>query len=284
MQSEQTQLEPVLDLQDNAAKIGQIDELLGIATEEPAKPEKAAPKEPEQSVSEALAEAEKPTDSGEIQKSVKPPKNLAELSEMTGVKVADLYAIEIPASEDGGENHTLGSLKDEAAKQLDHAGRELALEERRVKLESDQVKSRQDLEIILNALPPDAIKPEVLDRAKKEREIFLDREAARVLDVIPQWNDDEAKRADLVGIGAHMAEYGFNENHVAQVADHRMLRYMRDNFNRKQLVDKALAAVTPVKPVPKTKKSTPANVKAAVSATPDSVLSDKLDAIDKLLT
>ena len=62
-----------------------------------------------------------------------------------------------------------------------------------------------------------------------------------------------------------------------------MLRYMRDNFNRKQLVDKALAKVKPIKLVPKGKKSQPAKPKTPVSATPDSKLDEQLSAIDTLI-
>ncbi len=279
---EQTPDNADFDSQDNAAKIGRIDELLGLDAE-PGAPEKAEPTETGESVSEALAEAEKPTDGGESQEAVTPPKTLTELAERLGVEVADLYAIEIPAQAEGGENHTLGALKDEAAKKVDYAGRELALEERRISLENEQVQSRADLEIILNSLPPDSIKPEILDRAKREREVYLDREAARTLDVIPQWSNGELKRADLAGIGEHMAQYGFNDTHVDQVADHRMLRYMRDNWNRLQLVEKALAAVKPIKPIPKSKRSQPAKPTPPISATPASTLDDQLTAIDQLL-
>jgi hypothetical protein len=285
-QSEQTtqKAAEAVDSQDNAAKIGAIDELLGIEAEgQPAEPEKAKPTEPDTSLSEALAEAEKPPGDGESRKVAKPPKTLTELAERLEVEVKDLYAIEIPAAEDGGESHTLGSLKDEAAKQVDYAGRELALEERRVKLENDQVRARGELEVILSSLPPDAIKPDILKRAKAEREVFLDREAARVLDVIPEWENDQTKRDDLAGIGEHMAQYGFDKNHIDQVADHRMLRYMRDNFNRKRLVDKALAGVKPVKPIPQGTKRQPAKPAATVTATPESSLDEQLTAVDALL-
>lgn len=276
---------PALDTKDNAVKMSAVNELLGITAEEPAKPEKVAPqdKETEKTVSEKLAEAEKPPDSGESQKTVKPPKTLADLSEMTGIKVADLYAMQIPASEDGGENPTLGSLKDEAAKQVDFAGRELEFEERRVKFGNDQAKARHELELVLKSLPEGAIKPDVLATARKEREIMLDREAARVLDVIPEWKDDEAHRADLVGIGEHMEQYGFDKGHIDQIADHRMLRYMRDNLNRKMLVERALEGVKPVKAVPKGKGTQAAKPKEVPKASPGSSTNEQLDAIDSLL-
>lgn len=275
----------VLDLRDNDAKMTAVNALLGIDAEPTlAEPEKAEPlPEADKSVSEALAEAEKPPDSGETHETVKPPKTLTELAERLQVKVEDLYAIEIPASEDGGENPTLGSLKDLGATQADFAGRELEFEERRVKFGNDQAKARQELELVLQALPKDAIKPDILEKARREREVMLDRETARALDVIPEWRNVEAKRADLAAIGEHMAQYGFDKSHIDQIADHRMLRYMRDNMTRKTLVEKALAGVKPVKPVPKSKRTQPAGKIPKPIATPDSSQTDQLAAIDSLL-
>lgn len=275
-----------LDTQDNAAKMAAVNDLLGIKPEEPAKPEKAKPDSDtgtDKTVSESLAEAEKPPDSGESQETVKPPKTLSELAERSGIRVEDLYAIEIPAAEDGGESQTFGKLKDLAASESDFAGRELQFEERRVQFGNDQAKARAELEIVLKSLPEGAIKPEVLATARKEREVMLDREAVRVLDVIPEWSSDEAKRADLAGIGEHMLLYGFDKGHIEQIVDHRMLRYMRDNFNRMKLVEKALAGVKPVKRVPKGGAAKPGQAKPKFKVSPDSSQSDQLDAIDTLL-
>lgn len=275
---------PVVDPQDNAAKMSAVNELLGITAEPGAKPEKVAPApDTDKTVSERLAEAEKPPDSTERLVTVKPPKTLAELAERLEVKVEDLYSIEIPAAEDGGENPTIGTLKDEAAKQVDFAGRELEFEERRVTFGNDQAQARQELELVLKSLPEGAIKPEVMATARKERGIMLDMEAARALDVIPEWKDEDAKRADLASIGEHMEQYGFDKSHIDQIADHRMLRYMRDNLNRRNLVDKALAGVKPVKPVPKGKSAVPAGPKPKLNVTPQSSQSEQLDAIDGLL-
>ena len=62
MPQEQTKTEgettPTLDTQDNAGRLSAVNDLLGIKTEETAKPERAAPDtEADQSVSEHLAEA-----------------------------------------------------------------------------------------------------------------------------------------------------------------------------------------------------------------------------------
>lgn len=269
---------------DNAAKMSAVNELLGVAVEEPAKPEKVAPQaDAEKTVSESLAEAEKPSDGGESPKTIAPPKTLLELSEMTGIKVDDLYSLEIPASEDGGESSTLGSLKDDAAKKVDFAGRELQFEERRVSFGNEQAKARQELEVILKSLPDGAIKPEIMDRARRERELMIDLEAERVVDVIPEWNDEDVQRRERAEIGEHMEQYGFERGHINQLFDHRMLRYMRDNFRRMQLVERALAGVKPVKLVPKSTTTQPTKRVIKTEVTPASSQDDKLAAIDSLL-
>ena len=113
---------------------------------------------------------------------------------------------------------------------------------------------------------------------------MLDLEAVRVLDVIPEWSDDDVQRADLAEIGDHMEQYGFDKGHIDQIVDHRMLRYMRDNLRRMKLVERALAGVKPIKSVPKGRTSQPARAKAKVQTTPTSTQGQQLDAIDKLLT
>ncbi len=276
--------EAPLDTQDNAARMAEVHNLLGLSNEQDEPPEKdGASTEAGKTVAEALAEAERPPDSGESRETVKPPKTLNELAERTGIKVEDLYAIEIPASEDGGEGQSFGKLKDLAASESDYAGRELEFTERRVKFGNDQAKARQELELVLQSLPEGAIKPEMLAKARKQRDNMLDREAARVLDVIPEWSDDDAKRVDLTGIGEHMVQYGFEKGHVDQVVDHRMLRYMRDNFNRMKLVEKALSDVKPVKEIPKSRASQPVRKAPKTQITPASTQDEKLAAIDSLL-
>ncbi len=274
---------PPLDVGDNAGKVEQVNELLGITNTETAPPETAMPEVPtELSVAEALAEGENLSDSGEIQKTVTPPKNLDELAEKLGVKVSDLYAIEFPVTQTG-ESRTFGELKDLQANESDFAGRELQFEERRVEFRNDQAKARQELELVLQSLPEGAIKPDILAKARKEREVMLNREAARVIDVIPEWKSDETKRADFSGIGDHLAQYGFDKSHIEQIADHRMLRYMRDNFVRMELVKNALSKVKTVKTVPKGGSSKPKAATPKNIATPTSTLNEQLAAVDDLI-
>ncbi len=270
-----------LDSTGNADKLAEVSELLGVVPEVTAeRPEPEA-----ESVSEAIVELatdESPTDSGESQEPINPPKNLDELAERLNIGVAELYKLELP-DPTSGESHTLGELKDMLANTADLTGRELELNERRVKQENEQVKSRQDLEEILKSLPPEAIMPEVLAKARLEREVYLERELVRVLDVIPEWDNAERKRTDWKGIQDHMAEYGYSPTQVDNIAEHQMIRFMRDAMINKTLIEKALARSKPVTRIAKSRAAKPAPKKTAPTATPQSHINDQLAAIDALI-
>jgi hypothetical protein len=263
-----------------------VTELLGMTET----PETAAPKEEidtgDSSLSDALqAETAEhaEVDSDESQETIKaPPKNLKELAEQLEVEVADLYALEFPAAEDG-ESHTLGELKDMLATQSDFTGRELELSERKVAFDSEQMQARQELETILKAIPPEALDPAVLQRAKQERAMYLEREGEKLLQTVPEWQDAEVRQSEMQGIAKHMQDYGFSDGQLDQMIDHRMLRYMRDNLNRKNLVENALSRVKSVNNPPKGKARRPQVKAAPPRVTPSSSLNDQVSAIDSLL-
>jgi hypothetical protein len=56
----------------------------------------------------------------------------------------------------------------------------------------------------------------------------------------------------------HLKQYGYPVNHLERVADHRQIKYIRDNWQRETRIRKALAAVKAGKPNP-TSKQKPAN-------------------------
>jgi len=281
-QTTQSEINP-LDSAANADKLEAVSDILGITPE--VTPKRVEP-ETTESVSDTLATLatdESPPDSGESQKPIETPKNLNELAERLNIEVAELYKMEFP-DPTSGESHTLGELKDMLDNTADLASRELELNDRRVKQENEQVKTRQDLETVLKSLPPEAIKPEILAKARAEREVYLDRESVRVLDVIPEWSNDQTKRADWKGIQDHMAEYGYSANQVDNIAEHQMVRFMRDAMINKTLIEKAIARSKPVTKIAKSRAAKPAPKRQAVTATPSSPLNDQLSAIDALIT
>jgi hypothetical protein len=234
------------------------------------------------SLSDELAEQSDLIESGsESKEPIIPPKNLNELAEKLGVEVKDLYGIEFPSSD--GESHTIGELKDLLANESDFSGRELEFSERKVKFDTQQATARQELEVILKSIPPEALTQDVLLRAQREVKQNSEREAAKTLDVIPEWSSGEAKSADMVKITEHMIDYGFDKGQIELLTDHRMLRYMRDNMNRKALVDKALGNVKASKKLQKAAGRKPKVNTTAAKATPNSSFNDQLSAIDGVL-
>ncbi len=62
----------------------------------------------------------------------------------------------------------------------------------------------------------------------------------------------------MEGMADHLKQYGYPVNHLERVADHRQVKYIRDNWQRELRIKKALAAVKAGKPNP-TPKSKPVN-------------------------
>lgn len=90
------------------------------------------------------------------------------------------------------------------------------------------------------------------ERAKAEEQVRKDAEAAyaahlategqRVLDVIPAWKDPEVKKAESREIVEYARELGFTDEEIQKVADHRLVKLLRDAAQgRKQAKAKATA-------------------------------------------
>jgi len=169
-------------------------------------------------------------------------KTLNDLAETLGVAVKDLYAITFPMAE-GGTPRSIGELKDILAKEVDFESRSMQWEETRTKTENELLRAREDLRVILQSIPKGTIKPEVLAKAQAEATAYREQEAARTLEVIPEWSKDETKTADREAMLSHMQAYGFTKAQLEAIVDHRMLKYIRDNMLRERRVAAALEKV-----------------------------------------
>lgn len=227
------------------------------ATPEPARSEQGAPRsladllreEPEPQAGESPA----PGPAGEIQAKPK-PKRFTDLAEALDMKPEELYALEIPIAE--GESLTIGKLKDKAREFGELTERELRFEETKTRREGELLAAQQELQTLIAALPKDAVKPEVIEQVRRKHEAVLKRERALTLDAIPEWRDEATRTRELGEIVEHLKGYGFAENYLASVSDHRTIRYIRDNWRREQRVRKALAQVEKAKP-PATTRAKP---------------------------
>lgn len=196
------------------------------------------------------------------------------------MKLDDLYKLEITQAEDGTVI-TVENLKDYHAKQTDFSMREIEFEERKTQSESQIMQAQEELRELMAALPEKAIKPEVLQKVRAKHEAQATLERKRTLEVIPEWQDAKTRTADLEGMSEHMKQYGYPVNHLERVADHRQIKYIRDNWQRELRIRKALAAVKVGKPNPTTtqKPSKTAPIKQPLTGVKRGTSRNKLEAI-----
>jgi len=175
-----------------------------------------------------------------------------DLAGQLGLELDDLYGLEVSQAEDGTPV-TIENLKDHYAKQDDLALREIEFEERKTKSEADMLQAQEELREIMQALPEKAIAPEVMQKIRDKHAAQMKLERERTLQVIPEWVDADTRKADMEGMSDHLKQYGYPVDHLERVADHRQVKYIRDNYLREQRIRKALAAVKAGKPDPSTR-------------------------------
>lgn len=195
---------------------------------------------PEAKPAETQAKAEPQAGSDEL------PKGLHALAERLGAKPEDLYAIEVPMAD--GKAVKLGELKDAFAAQEEVTRRELEIEERRAKYDAELTRAKSELETLMAGLPKEALKPEVLDRIRKDALASRERERVATLEAIPEWSDEARRTNELKGIVEMMTDYGFPPNYLERNLDHRIIRLVRDSYLRKVRIERALAGVKKVQP------------------------------------
>lgn len=174
------------------------------------------------------------------------PKSLKALAEKLKLEDKDLYAIEVPMA--NGETRTLGQLKDAVAKQDEFSLREIEFEETRQQREGELIRAQSELRELISSLPKNAIKPEVLEAIHQKHDARLQVERAKTLEAIPAWSDEAKRTEEITGMIEHLESYGFPQNYIQTIHDHRTLKYIRDNYLRAQRVRTALEAVKSGKP------------------------------------
>lgn len=193
------------------------------------------------------------------------PRGLHALAERLGVKPEDLYAIEVPMA--NGTSVKLGELKDAYADRENTARKELELEERRIKIEAELTRAKSEIETLIKELPPEVLKPEFLERVRKDALAARERERRAVMEAIPEWADEETRTRELQGIVEMLQDYGYSPKYLEQSLDSRLIRLARDSWLRKMRIERALAAVKRVEPVSmgKSRKAPPRDTRRASS-------------------
>lgn len=167
---------------------------------------------------------------------------LEAIAEALGVEVSDLWESVTFRTKDG-KTRKLGELKDVLQSTVDLDAREIEFGERKSSEENDLLRRRQELDFILRSLPKTAVTPELEARAVAERKRVIKLEAERTLEAIPDWKKEEVRTKERAAIGQWMTQYGFSPSDVDRLLDHRMLKLLRDSWQRYERVTKALAKV-----------------------------------------
>jgi hypothetical protein len=115
-------------------------------------------------------------------------------------------------------------------------------------MEADFTRGQQELQALMTALPKTELKPETLEEIRKRHEATLKVERTKTLEVIPEWRDEAIRKQDITGMVEHLTGYGLPATYLQTVSDHRVMKYVRDNYLRKQRLEKALALVQEQKP------------------------------------
>jgi hypothetical protein len=200
-------------------------------------------------------------DAGETQQKAEPqegvtPKTLKDWAEKLGMEAKDLYSIEVPMAD--GKGVTLGELKDTFAKQDDLTRRELEFVERKVQQEAEWTRAQTELKALIQALPPRALSEQALQLVRQKAEMELKAEREATLHAIPEWADETRREAELQGMVELLKDYGFPPSYLQQAFSHKLIRFVRDAYLRKQRVEQALARVQKVDRPSTTGKSSPA--------------------------
>lgn len=194
------------------------------------------------------------------------PKTLTELAERLGVEVKDLYDLEIPS--DKLKGLTLGKLKDHMAERETFTTRSLKFEEDAAQKEADFSRAQLELQTLLQALPKEAITPQLREAVRQKHEAALSVERKRTLDAIPEWRDESLRTTDLAAMVEYLTGFGFPKEYLAQVNDHRALKFIRTAWQREQRLRKALELVSEQKPAALGKSKDAPNGKPAQQRQP----------------
>ena len=209
-----------------------------------------------------------PAKNEDSQKAGKKFETLDAVAEALGVEVSALYEIGIgqqPGPDGEDQSVTLGELKDLAKDkgQFEIDRHELAESKR--KNETKFMRAQQQLNEIISMLPKRAISDELIETVSAKMAEDAEKERGLTLTAIPEWQDEKVEQSERVAIQKELSEYGFSAAYLDTVNDHKTLRYIRDNWQRKQRVDRMVelmrkktpSSQRPGKPAGKHKDSKP---------------------------
>ena len=152
------------------------------------------------------------------------PTTLAELAEIAGLDLDDVYKIGVPMAD--GESLTLSALKDSQAQagELDEARTTLDVD--RETFQNEMLRARQELAEVIQLLPQ--LPPQLIEQAKQKHIETLDRERAALVGIMPEWADAATYNRAVDDMAKTAATYGLSRLDVESIVDHRVMKMLHD--------------------------------------------------------
>lgn len=189
-----------------------------------------------------------------------------DLAEAVGVDLDTLYQLSVTTND--GEAVSVEALKARYGESKALELERLEWGEERARQESELRKAKHELTDLIAVLPEGKLNRDALEQVRERQQAQVAAERQRTLDVIPEWRDDAKREAELAGMAKHLASYGLPVDYLASVADHRVLNFVRDAWQREQRIQAALSRVRAGKPEPEPAVRTAARAPRKAPARP----------------
>ncbi len=177
-------------------------------------------------------------DEPELEDNAAEPVKLKELAETLELDTRELYDLEVQVGPD--QFVTLGQLKDGFKEVRDLEQTRSDFEETRTRQENElMVAKRQIEQLVALGVQTNMLTPEVIDHVEKLHVANVDRERKAMLSAVPEWSNDDTRRADLSEISDLLMQYGFSQVEIDGVIDHRLLKFARDMAKRENQIKRA---------------------------------------------
>lgn len=195
----------------------------------------------------------------------KPVNSIDGLAKRLKVKPEDVYKIQVPMA-NGEKPVTIGELKDRVGEVVDLDARELEFDTRRIRSEGELLRAQGEIRELMALIPRDKLSPELIKKVRAKHEATLTRERQLTLEHIPAWENDDTRTTEISGIMDMLADYGFDENFITTVQDHRAMKFLRDSFLIRRRIAKAMKDVK----VPPRKGAVPPSRRKGAPVAPSS--------------
>lgn len=192
-----------------------------------------APAEDQVEIPEGLVNSQAEESDAQVEEEAKAPDFHQQL-EAAGLNPESFYSTTVPGTE-----HTFSEAKD-ALEELDGLDmRKAQLESGLRDRENDIIAKLRDASALIEQIPAEYRTEDVLKGLASQQELRVARERQLMLDTMPEWADETKRHTEqqqVIGLGR---DYGMTDAELGNLADHRIVRMMRDYAGLKALLKSA---------------------------------------------